>query len=364
MADKFACILRRHAGLLRFFAGVYLNEEFGRAAPSRNFRSQRLGEFWAVERMDRIEQLQRFADLVALQRPDKMKFDIGKTLTQLRPFGLGFLHAILAENAMTGFQHRKNSVGLMRFGDGHQNCFRRRRYRRLSCRVNPGKYGLKIGSRSAVDFNIGGHILASHLARAKLARAARRLNRAAAHIRLPALILMTDEARVPDPMRALLALPKGAALILRHRDVRERARLAIELAPVAKRRSVLFLIAGDPLLAARVGADGIHVPEARMVDGARWRIRQKHWLITAATHSERALLRARIAGAHAAIFAPVFRSASHPDNPGFGILRFLLTVRRARIPVFALGGISAANVERLGRAHLVGLAAIEALLPD
>jgi len=175
---------------------------------------------------------------------------------------------------------------------------------------------------------------------------------------------MTDEARVPDPMRALLALPKGAALILRHRDAPKRARLAMELAPVAKRRGVLFLIAGDPLLAARVGANGIHIPEARMIDAARWRVRQPHWLITVAAHSERALLRARIAGVNATLFAPVFRSASHPDNPGYGVLRFLLTSQRARIPVFALGGISAANAERLAGAHLAGLAAIEALLPD
>lgn len=175
---------------------------------------------------------------------------------------------------------------------------------------------------------------------------------------------MTDELRVPDPSRALMALPKGAALILRHRDARERARLAFALAPLAKRRGILFLIAGDPDLAARVGADGVHFPEARIGEAAHWRVRQPHWLITTAAHSERALLRARIAGVHAAIFAPIFRSASHPDNAGFGVLRFLSVTRRAHIPVFALGGISATNVGRLAGAHLAGIAAIEALLPE
>ena len=60
---------------------------------------------------------------------------------------------------------------------------------------------------------------------------------------LPPLILMTDEKRLPDPVRAALALPKGAAIILRHTNPKTRARLACELAPIAKARELRLLIA-------------------------------------------------------------------------------------------------------------------------
>ncbi|MBE0530944.1 MAG: hypothetical protein IH626_08955, partial [Rhodospirillales bacterium] len=60
--------------------------------------------------------------------------------------------------------------------------------------------------------------------RANLAEQRRLLNlhdplpgtgREAAH-RLPLLILVTDEARLPDPAAAIRRLPPGAAVILRH----------------------------------------------------------------------------------------------------------------------------------------------------
>ena len=175
---------------------------------------------------------------------------------------------------------------------------------------------------------------------------------------------MTDEVRVSDPLCALAALPKGAVMILRQRDPATRARAARALSRAAKQRGVIFLIADDPLLAARVDADGVHFPERRAAEARRWRVRHPAWLITIAAHSERTLVRAGTSGANAAIFAPVFRSKSHPDNFGFGVCRFLLMVRRSCIPVFALGGINAANVTRLSGARLAGIAAIEALLPD
>lgn len=205
--------------------------------------------------------------------------------------------------------------------------------------------------------------MASVSARAKLARLARRLN---AHCKgpLPALILMTDDKRVPDPLAAARSLPKGAAVLLRHRNTCERARLGEALLRLARQSDLLLLIAGDPALASRLGADGVHFPESQLASIAPCRTRHPGWILTAAAHSEHALLRASRCGADAALLAPLFRTKSHPERREFGLTRFRLLAASAPIPVYALGGITAANAGRLAGASIAGIAAIDGMLPD
>jgi len=206
--------------------------------------------------------------------------------------------------------------------------------------------------------------MASALNREKLARAARALNAACSRRDLPALILMTDQTRVPDPAAAARALPRGSAVILRHTEAKARAALARALIEIAHARGLILLVAADAPLAAEIGAHGLHLPEARAREAAHWRALKPSWTITAAAHSARALSAARIAGADAALLAPVFATSSHPDREPLGLLRARLIAARAGLPVYALGGINAETVARLAHAGFAGIAAIEALLPD
>ena len=122
-----------------------------------------------------------------------------------------------------------------------------------------------------------------------------------------------------------------------------------------------MLIAADPALAARCGADGLHLPEARAHEVAHWRTCHPRWLITCAAHSERAILRAGRLGADAALLSPVFATRSHDDAAALGALRFRMLAQRATLPVYALGGIDAHTALRLGGANAAGLAAIGGL---
>jgi thiamine-phosphate pyrophosphorylase len=206
--------------------------------------------------------------------------------------------------------------------------------------------------------------MASVLARAKLARAARLLNAHLPHLpHLPPLILMTDQTRLKDPLAAAGALPKGAAIILRHTDTKTRAALAIALRKIAREHGLLLLIAGDAALAARLGCDGLHLPEARAAEAAHWKALHPDWLITAAAHSARGVNVAARSRCDAVLLAPVFATRSHIERPSFGVSRFRAVARAVRIPVYALGGVNAANVQRLAGARLAGIAAIEALIP-
>lgn len=206
--------------------------------------------------------------------------------------------------------------------------------------------------------------MASALNREKLARVARALNAGVARRDLPALILMTDQTRVPDPAAAVRALPRGSAVILRHTEAKARAALARALVEIADASGLILLIAADAPLAAEIGAHGLHLPEARAREAAHWRALKPSWIITAAAHSARALSAARIAGADAALLAPVFATPSHPDREPLGLLRARLIAARAGLPVYALGGVNAQTVARLQHATFAGIAAIEALLPD
>jgi thiamine-phosphate pyrophosphorylase len=206
--------------------------------------------------------------------------------------------------------------------------------------------------------------MASALNRERLARAARALNASARAAELPALILMTDQARLPNPVASARLLPRGSAVIVRHTDASARARLAHALINVARERRLRLLIAGDPVLAAEVCAHGLHLSEARAREAAHWRALKPSWLITAAAHSSRGLTVAWRAGADAAVLAPVFATLSHPDRPPLGALRTRMMAVHAGLPVYALGGINAQTIMRLKDARLAGVAAIDGLLAD
>ena len=194
-----------------------------------------------------------------------------------------------------------------------------------------------------------------------LAEAAAGLKRAAGNT-LPPLILMTDEARLADPLPAARALPAGSAIILRHYGVPERAALARQLAAVARRRGLVLLVGEDPVLARRVGAAGVHLPERAIcrAGAVRW---QREWLITAAVHSHAALASAAACGADAALLSPVFGKASHPNVRALGLQRFAALAQASPIPVYALGGIDGARASLLRGSGAVGIAGIGGLIP-
>jgi len=168
---------------------------------------------------------------------------------------------------------------------------------------------------------------------------------------LPPLVLMTDDERLPDPLPAAKALPRGSLVILRARDAVRRAALAQALLRLPH---IVVLIAGDPALAAELGADGLHLPESRAREAAHWRARHPRWLISAA----------RVADPHLdfMLLSPVFPTRSHPGRPALGAVRANALAKALRIPAYALGGIDARNARLLH--GFAGIAAIGALDVD
>jgi thiamine-phosphate pyrophosphorylase len=196
------------------------------------------------------------------------------------------------------------------------------------------------------------------LARARLARAAAALN-ATAGAGLPPLVLMTDDERLPGPLTAVRALPRGCMVIVRARQSSHRAKLSAELRGIARARGLVLLIANDAALADRIGAAGIHLSESQAHTASHWRALRPRWLITAAAHSLKAGARAQRSGADAVMLGPVFATRSHPERPALGAARARLIARLLPWPVYALGGLHGQSSGQLS--SFAGIAAVTAL---
>ena len=184
--------------------------------------------------------------------------------------------------------------------------------------------------------------------------AALRLGRAA---RVPNLVFLTDAVRAPNPTDICQRLPAGSIIILRDYDHADRTGLAENLRRVTRKQNQFLLIAGDPHLVRRVGADGLHLPEYQL---ERPPGLTSFGIVSAACHSHRALLKAERLGVDFALVSPVFKTDSHSGAASLGIHRLARLAAISKIPLVALGGINGKNAAQLAGINLLGIAAISA----
>ena len=110
-------------------------------------------------------------------------------------------------------------------------------------------------------------------------------------------------------------------------------------------------------IALAAGADGVHLPGHAISPSTIRRLGIR--LIGVSCHDEAELARASHEGADFAVLGPVFTPRSKvSDSPPLGLEAFGRLARSARIPVLALGGITAANAAACIQAGAAGLAGI------
>ena len=195
-----------------------------------------------------------------------------------------------------------------------------------------------------------------------LERTARCLKvRAAGGKALPALLFLTDPVRTPEPEAAAERLPRGGAIVFRAFGAPDAEGVARRLRAIARRRGLKLLIGADARLAARVGADGVHLPERLAHRALRIKASRPGWIVTAAAHGLAAARRAARFGADAVVVSPVFPSRSPSAGRPLGVRRLAGIARRAGLPVYALGGVTHETARGLLGAGVVGIAAVEGL---
>ena len=165
------------------------------------------------------------------------------------------------------------------------------------------------------------------------------------------------EAQLRQLERALA----GGLRLLQIREPRlgaeARERFAREATRLAHAHGARVLVNGDLALARLVGADGVHLPCAQLMQLAE---RPDLPLVAASCHNPPELARAAALELDFAVLGPVKESLSHPGVAGLGWQRCAQLLENVSLPVFALGGLQRNDLEAAQRTGAHGIAAIRA----
>ncbi len=187
-----------------------------------------------------------------------------------------------------------------------------------------------------------------------------------AAVRLPSLYLVTPQPE-GDPRRFLsqleACLEGGIRLVqLRAKGCAPGAyrALAERTLAVCRRYGARLLLNADPRVVTEVGAQGVHLSSTRLRELISRPLEAPLW-VAASCHDAWELEQAARLGADFAVLSPVKRTASHPGARPLGWTRFAALAQGAVMPVYALGGLGAGDVETAWRHGGQGVAAVRAL---
>jgi 8-oxo-dGTP diphosphatase len=160
-----------------------------------------------------------------------------------------------------------------------------------------------------------------------------------------AISMAEDLGEVEFLARAHVALDAGLALIqLREKSFApERLRaLADRLLAIAEPHGARVLLNGDADTARELGCAGVHWSAARLVAA---RSRPRDMLCAASVHDAAELAQAASLGVDFAVLGTVRATPSHPDARPLGWQRFAELAAGSPMPVYALGGLSAEDLD-------------------
>lgn len=187
------------------------------------------------------------------------------------------------------------------------------------------------------------------------------------------LYLVTDRTQAPggDILRAVAGALDGGvrAVQLREKDLPggELFGLAERMRSLTERYGARLLINDRADVAKAVGADGVHLGVLSLPPAEARRFLGPEALVGCSAHDPEELRRASEEGADFATYGPVFRTPSKERyGPPLGIRALAEACGGTSIPVFALGGVRAGNVEEISRAGCFGVALISGIVasPD
>jgi 8-oxo-dGTP diphosphatase len=172
---------------------------------------------------------------------------------------------------------------------------------------------------------------------------------------LPTEYAVTDAEKfgVDKMLSAIrLRLEQGLKLIqVRDKNLSGRDNFLSTVVDLAHRHGAKVLSNGGP----HSGADGTHFTAQQLMV---LNVRPKGGLAAASCHTREELERAMRLELDFAVLGPVMPTASHEGAATLGWERFAALARGASIPVYAIGGMRAGNLQEAWRAGAHGLAMI------
>jgi 8-oxo-dGTP diphosphatase len=185
-------------------------------------------------------------------------------------------------------------------------------------------------------------------------------------LQLPRLYALSDVRRFGEEefaQRLLSVLAAGARLIqLRepHMDRASFCAYARRLSALCHRFDARLIINADPSWLRECEADGVHLNSRRLMQLKERPCSEDHW-VAASCHDTVELNKAQALQADFAVLGPVRRTASHPDSPVLGWSRFEELQSPLALPVYAIGGMRAADLSQALSCGAQGLAMISGL---
>jgi thiamine-phosphate pyrophosphorylase len=136
---------------------------------------------------------------------------------------------------------------------------------------------------------------------------------------------------------------------------------AARFAPICAENDALFILNDRPDLVPDAGADGVHVGQDDVSVGeARTDIGPER-ILGLSTHSSEQVDDARNAGPDYISVGPVHQTPTKPGRPAVGLELVRYATLHAPMPFFAIGGISADNLEHVLGAGARRVAVVRAL---
>ncbi|QDJ13233.1 thiamine phosphate synthase [Mergibacter septicus] len=136
---------------------------------------------------------------------------------------------------------------------------------------------------------------------------------------------------------------------------------AIEIKKLCKAYNVPFIVNDNVEIAIKSDADGIHIGQQDMpIDEVRKLIGENKILGVSAQTVEQALLAEKMGADYLGVGA-VFSTKSKSDAINVEITTLKQICKQVKIPVVAIGGITAENIPLLAKTGIAGIATISAI---
>jgi thiamine-phosphate pyrophosphorylase len=182
----------------------------------------------------------------------------------------------------------------------------------------------------------------------------------------PSLTLVSDRQRLPGlDLRAVAAAAARAGvdfIQVREKDLPDGAlaRLLRAVMDAVAGTRTRVLVNGRPDVAELAGAHGVQLPEEGL-PVAEVKRSFPRLIVGASRHSIEGARRAEVDGADFVLLGPVFATPGK-GQPALGLVALAEAARALRVPVHAIGGVSAETAGSACRAGARGLAAIRPFL--